>query len=303
MASIIKQPFVAGFIALGLLFPVAFSPAGAQTTAPAPAKDPNTVIVKGEGFTVTEGDLAAAASDPTLGVGELNGSQSRDILVNYMIDLKAAAAAGVREKLDQAPDFAEKMAYAKNKLLAGEYLEGEVKKAVTQEAMQKLYDDFLKEFKPEDEVRARHILVPTEEDAKKVEARLKAGEDFAKVSEEVSKDDSVKAKGGDLGFFTKERMVKPFADAAFQLQPGQISAPVKTDFGWHVIRVEEKRTRPAPTFDEMKNQIEVYLTRQKQQEVIQALRDKAKAERLDLPPKDESKAGSDAADKKPAEKK
>ncbi len=304
MASILKQPFVAGFIALGLLFPVAFTPVGAQTSVPAPSKDPSTVVVKGDGFTVTEGDLAAAAGDPTLGAGEMSSSQSRDVLINYMIDLKAAAAAASREKLDQGAEFAEKMQYVKNKLLATEYLDAEVKKAVTDEAMKKLYDDFLKEFKPEDEIRARHILVPTEEDAKKVEARLKAGEDFAKVADEVSKDETMKGKGGDLGFFTKDRMVKPFAEAAFKLEPGQISAPVKTDFGWHIIKIEEKRTRPAPSFDEMKNQIEVFLTRQKQQEIVLSLREKAKAERLDLPAKDESKAGTDpATEKKPAEKK
>ena len=85
---------------------------------------------------------------------------------------------------------------------------------------------------------------------------MKGGEDFAKVAGEVSKDPGSKTDGGDLGFFTKDRMVEAFAEAAFKLEPGQISDPVKSQFGWHVIQVEEKRKKPAPAFEEIKDQVE-----------------------------------------------
>ena len=107
--------------------------------------------------------------------------------------------------------------------------------------MHKPYDEAAKAQKPETEIHARHILVPTEAEAQAALKRVKAGEDFAKVAKEVSKDPG--SEGGDLGWFTKDRMVPEFADAAFKLEPGQISEPVKSPFGWHIIQVEEKRAR------------------------------------------------------------
>ena len=103
-------------------------------------------------------------------------------------------------------------------------------------------------------MHARHILVENEDDAKKAYDRVKGGEDFAKVAKELSKDPG-SSDGGDLGWFTKDRMVKEFADAAFAMKPGDISQPVKSQFGWHVIKVEERRTKPVPTFDQVKPQI------------------------------------------------
>jgi peptidyl-prolyl cis-trans isomerase C len=123
--------------------------------------------------------------------------------------------------------------------------------------------------------------VESEDEAKKAHERVKAGEDFAKVAGDLSKDPGSKAEGGDLGFFTKDRMVEPFAETAFKLEPGQISEPVKSQFGWHVIKVEEKRTKPVPTFEETKEQIDAYLGRKAQQDLILALRQKGKVERLD----------------------
>ena len=127
---------------------------------------------------------------------------------------------------------------------------------------------------------ARHILLPTEEEAKKAYARVKAGKDFAKVATELSKDPA--GDGGDLGWFTKDRMVPEFAEAAFKLEPGQISEPVKSQFGWHVIKVEEKRNRKPPEFAQVKTQIETFVTRKAQADYVAKLRDGAKVERFDL---------------------
>ncbi|HWC91598.1 MAG TPA: peptidylprolyl isomerase, partial [Pseudolabrys sp.] len=111
-------------------------------------------------------------------------------------------------------------------------------------------------------------------------ARLKKGEDFEKVAKEVTEDPSGKANGGDLGYFTKDQMVPEFAEAAFKLNKGDISEPVKTQFGWHVIKVEDSRVKPPPTFDEVKPQIENYVTRKAQAELVQKLRAEAKIEKL-----------------------
>ena len=113
--------------------------------------------------------------------------------------------------------------------------------------------------------------------------RIRKGEDFAKVAAEASKDPGSKTDGGDLGFFTRERMVPAFSEATFKLQPGQVSEPVKSQFGWHVIKLEERRVKPVPPFEEMKEQIDAYLGRKAQQDVILSLREKAKIERLDQP--------------------
>ena len=114
----------------------------------------------------------------------------------------------------------------------------------------KVYDDAVKQMGNEQEVRARHILVPTEDEAKAILAEIKKGTDFAELAKQKSKDPGAAAEGGDLGYFTKEQMVPEFAEAAFKLDKGQVSEPVKTQFGWHIIKVEDKRTKPVPEFEQ-----------------------------------------------------
>jgi peptidyl-prolyl cis-trans isomerase C len=279
-------PVRSALLSLGL---VAAGLALAQTGAPAPQSPPATapaagkVLARVDGSPITEADLVLAAEDPALSLPNMDEAQKRDVVLGYLIDLKTGAKAAEAAKIGEGPDFARKLAYFRDKLLLDEYLEREVRKAVTPEAARKLYDETVKNLTPEQEVRARHILVETEDEAKKALARVKGGEDFAKVAADLSKDPGSKTDGGDLGFFTKERMVQPFAEAAFQLEPGGLSEPVKSQFGWHVIKVEEKRTQPTPPFEEMKEQVEQYLTRKAQQDLILALREKAKVERLDKP--------------------
>lgn len=270
------------------------SPA-AQSQAPA-SQPGDKVLARVDGTPITEADMALAAEDPALSLPAMEDAQKRDLIVGYLVDLKIGAKAAEAAKIGEGPDFARKLTYFRDKLLLDEYLDREVKQAVTPEAAKKLYEDTIKNLKPEPEVRARHILVETEDEAKKVLARVKGGEDFVKVAGELSKDPGSKTEGGDLGFFTQDRMVQPFAEAAFKLEPGQISEPVKSQFGWHVIKLDEKRMRPVPPFDEMKEQIDQYLTRKAQQDLVLALRQKAKVERLDeqKPP-----AGQPAEQKKP----
>ncbi len=277
-------------LALGIALPLAAGAALAQTspapspaTSPAavPAVDPAKVVARVNGIEITEGDLAIAAEDPALQMPNVPDEQKRELLTGYMIDLKLGARAAEAAKVGSGAEFARKLAYNRDKTLLDAYLDQEAKKAVTPEAARKLYDETVKSVPVEQEVRARHILVENEDEAKKIATRVKGGEDFAKVAGEVSKDPGSKTDGGDLGFFTKDRMVEPFAEAAFKLEPGQISDPVKSQFGWHVIKVEEKRTKPAPTFEETKDQVETYLARKAQQDLIMGLRKDAKIEKLD----------------------
>ncbi len=279
LSSLLLRPAVIALALGGAGFALA------QTSAP-PAQTPTAgsepkVVARVDGNPITDADIALAADDPALSLPAMDEAQKRDIIVGYLVDLRIGARAAEAAKVGEGPEFARKLAYFRDKLLLDEYLDREVKKAVTPEATRKLYDDTVKNLKPEQEVRARHVLVETEDEAKKVAGRLKGGEDFGKVAGEVSKDPGSKSDGGDLGFFTQDRMVQPFAEAAFKLEAGQISDPVKTPFGWHVIRVEEKRMKTVPAFDEMKEQVETYLTRKTQQDLVLGLRQKAKVERLD----------------------
>jgi peptidyl-prolyl cis-trans isomerase C len=242
------------------------------------------VVARVDGIAITEADLKVAADD----LGErlppgLPEAQRRDYLVGYVVDLKIGARAAEAAKIAENKDFARRLAYFRDKLLLDEWLTAEARKAVTEENARKLFDETVKGMQPEEEVRARHILVESEDEAKKIAARIKGGEDFAKVAGEVSKDPGSGKEGGDLGYFTKERMVPEFANAAFAMKPGEVSAPVKSQFGWHVIKVEDKRAKPLPQFAEVRGEIENYLERKAQQDLILSLRAKAKIERLDQP--------------------
>ena len=270
----------AAALALGLGAALAF--AGAR-----PAAD-SKVLAKVDGAPITDQDVADAMADIGPGLPQkLEGAARQKYVLDYLIDLKLAAAKAEADKLDQTPEFARKLAYYHDKLAMEELLGSVAKTATTEEAERKAYDEAAKAEPPQEEIHARHILLPTEEDAKKALARVRGGEDFAKVATELSKDPA--GDGGDLGWFTKDRMVPEFADAAFRLKQGEISDPVKTQFGWHIIQVEGIRTKSFPPFEQLKAQAARYVAQKAQSETIAALHKDAKIEMFDadgkpLPP-------------------
>ncbi|MGL5737177.1 MAG: peptidylprolyl isomerase [Beijerinckiaceae bacterium] len=279
----LRQPLPALMLAAGLAFAL---PAAAQTPAPAPATpaDPAKIVATVNGQPVTEQDLQFALEDMGSNLPQMSADQRRDYLINFITDLKLAARAATEKKIDDTADFKARLGYFRDKVLVDEYLAQEAKKAVTDAGMRKLYDDTVKATPPEEEVNARHILVENEEDAKKAHARVTTGkEDFGKVAGELSKDPGSGKDGGSLGWFGKDRMVPEFGDAAFKLEKGAISAPVKSQFGWHIIKLEDKRVKPTPSYEQVKDQLERYLVRKAHTDLILALREKAKVERLDKP--------------------
>jgi peptidyl-prolyl cis-trans isomerase C len=203
-------------------------------------------------------------------------------VLSFLIDMKIVAKAAEDKKVQDGEEFKRRIAFARNRLLMDSLLASEGKAATTDDALKKVYEDASKQISGEQEVHARHILVETEDEAKAVEDELKKGADFAELAKKKSKDPG-SADGGDLGFFTKDQMVPEFANVAFSLEPGKISDPVKSQFGWHVIKVEEKRSRKAPDFDQVKSQVETYVTRKAQADYVTKLREAAKIERMDKP--------------------
>ncbi len=238
------------------------------------------VVAKVNGVEIKESDLKAAEEDIGAQLPPMSAEAKKEYLITYVADMILVSRAAEAKKLGDTPEFKRKLANARTKLLMEALLQNEAKAAVTDEAMKKVYADAIKDIGNEQEVSARHILVESEDDAKKIAADLKAGGDFAAIAKERSKDPGSKDQGGDLGFFAKDQMVPEFAEAAFKLDKGQVSDPVKSQFGWHIIRVDDKRTKQPPSFDQVKDQVESYVQRKAQADLIQKLRADAKIEKI-----------------------
>jgi peptidyl-prolyl cis-trans isomerase C len=305
--------------ALALLVGSGCSPSPTQSSSPAPAtqssdSSSNAVVAKVNGTEIRESDIAIAEEDVGQNMPPMAPAAKRDYLVTYVADMVLIAKAAEDKKLGDSDDFKRQMAFIRNKLLMEMLMQAEGRAALSDEAVRKVYDEASKQMTAEQEVRARHILfvVPQDapdKDAKDAEAkakldavivRLKSGEDFAKVASELTEDPSGKDNGGDLSYFTKDQMVPEFADVAFKMAPGQISGPVKTPFGWHVIKLEDKRQKQPPEFDKVRGQVETFVVRKAQSDYVAKLRADAKIERLD--PKPEAKPAEAAKpDAKPVE--
>jgi peptidyl-prolyl cis-trans isomerase C len=234
----------AGLLAaiLGLLI----VPPGALRAEDA-AGDP--VLAKVNGIEIHQSDLEVA-EDEAGQIPAMAPDAKQDYLVQFATDMILVSKAAEDKKLGDSADFKRKMEFARKKLLMESLLQSISKDALTDAAMHKVYDEAVAQMGSEQEVHARHILIrvapgddkaskEAEDKIKAVAARINKGEDFAKVASEVTEDPSGKDNGGDLGYFSKEQMVPEFSEVAFKLDKGQVSAPVKTQFGWHVIKVED----------------------------------------------------------------
>jgi peptidyl-prolyl cis-trans isomerase C len=270
---------------------------------PLRAEDANPVLAKVNGSEIRQSDVTLAEEELGPSLAQMDPATKKENVLAFLIDMKIVAKAAEDKKIEDRPDFKARLAFTRNRLLMDSLLASEGKAATTDEAMKKVYDEAAKQIEGEQEVHARHILVETEDEAKAIEAELKKGADFAELAKTKSKDPGA-SDGGDLGFFTKDQMVPEFATVAFSLEPGKISDPVKTQFGWHIIKVEEKRNRKAPDFEQVKPQIETYVARKAQADYVAKLRESAKVERMDQASKEAAKPEAKPADSsKPADSK
>jgi peptidyl-prolyl cis-trans isomerase C len=274
------------------------------TGSPARADDP--VLAKVNGSEIRQSDVTLAEEELAPSLAQMDPAAKKDNVLSFLIDLKIVAKAAEDKKLENTDDFKKRLAFTRSRLLMDSLLATEGKSATTDDSMKKVYEEASKQITGEQEVHARHILVESEDEAKAVKEELNKGADFAELAKKKSKDPGA-SDGGDLGFFTKDQMVPEFSAVAFVLEPGKVSDPVKSQFGWHIIKVEEKRSRQAPAFDQVKGQIETYVTRKAQADYVAKLREAAKVERMEKPaepaakPDAKTDAKPDAA--KPAETK
>lgn len=239
------------------------------------------VVAVVDGAPIVESDLELAEAEIGNNLGTLPAGTKRRVLVEYLVENQLFANAAKTANLASGPDFDRRLAYWKQRALREAYFDEKVKNQIGEDAARGLYDDKVKMLPQEEEVEARHILVSKEDDAKDLVAKLRTGADFAELAKEHSGDAGSKDKGGMLGYFGKGQMVPQFEQAAFALKPGEISDPVQSQFGWHIIKVENKRQKPPPSFDEVKDQIMGSLIHKRAQQVAEDLRKEAKIDYKD----------------------
>lgn len=239
------------------------------------------VVATVNGQPVTEGDLAIADSEVGADMGTMPEAQKRMSLLEFLIDNQLFAEAADAEKLGQGPDFETRLKYLKRRALRELYFDKVIKSSVSDADARKIYDEQVGKIKPEEEVSARHILVESEEKAKEIKEKIKAGGDFAALAKEFTKDTGSKEDGGNLGYFGRGQMVPQFEEVVFKLNKGDVSDPVQTQFGWHLIKIEDKRFKQPPAFDIVKDRIIQSQLLQKAQQSAIALRAKSKIEFVD----------------------
>lgn len=256
---------------------VAF-PANAQD-AQEGASGEETVLATVNGKAVTAADVAFAYE--TLGetIARLPAENREETVLNLLIDMELLADAAEERNFDDDPVFEQRMAYLRSQMLRDLYMERVIDQSITETMVRERYEEEAANLQPQTEVSARHILVEFEEKANELIRELQLGADFATLAEEHSKDPGSAQRGGSLGFFGPGQMVPAFEEAAFSLEEGAFTQePVESRFGWHVIKVDEKRERPVPAFDEVKDQIRQVMIREAFVEELERLKAEATIE-------------------------
>ena len=204
-------------------------------------------------------------------------------ILQKMIATKIVSQKGYAEGLQNDKGVKDRVKDLEAQVVAEAYVHKQIEPKITEAKIKERYDQLATKFKPQDEVRARHILLKTEDEANDVIKQLKGGADFAKLAEDKSKDTGSAKQGGDLGYFVHDAMVKAFADAAFGMKVGEVSdKPIKTEFGYHVIKVEDKRKSSPPPIAEVKDQIGSQLGQELTNEEVKGLEAKAKIEKFNI---------------------
>lgn len=259
-------------------------PPAAPAKPPAPAaqpalKDPVVATVNGQPIRLSELEVAQQSLPQQYRNMPLQAVFPA--LLDRIIDSKLVVQEGKKSKVTEDPAFKKRMAFVEDQVLQDFWIQREIARQVTADKLQKRYEERLKQMPSEEEVHARHILVSTEDEAKALIAEIKKGTAFDKLAKEKSTDKASGAEGGDLGWFKKSDMVKEFADAAFNLKKGELTeTPVKTQFGYHVIKVEDRRKAPPPAFEEMADQLREEMAREAVTAQLDQLRSGAKIEKF-----------------------
>ncbi|MDP2329352.1 MAG: peptidylprolyl isomerase [Reyranella sp.] len=276
--------------------PAAKPPAQKPVAKPAaqPLKDPIVATVNGQPVRLSELEIAQQSLPPQYRSMPLQAVFPA--LLDRIVDSKLVVQEGKKNKVTDDPIYKKRLAFVEEQVLQDFWIQREIARKVTAEKLRQRYEERLKSIPAEEEVHARHILVATEDEAKALIAEIKKGAAFDKLAKEKSTDKASGAEGGDLGWFKKSDMVKEFADAAFDLKKGDMTAtPIKTQFGYHVIQIEDRRNAPPPAYEELAEQLREEMVREAVTAELDLLRSRAKIEKFNI---DGSKP--EAAPAKPA---
>lgn len=288
---LIKKPL---FVAMAAALMLAGCGGGKGTPATQATDSSETVAIV-NGDTITRKDLEGV-------MAQMPGHGSEQQILDQLIELKMLAQKARHEGLDKKADIQSELERAVESILANHLVRDLLdKKTFTDEEMKAEYDEVIAKMPKKDEYKAAHILVEDEALAKDLIARLAKGADFATLAKEHSTDPGSKEQGGDLGWFEAGMMVPEFAEAVAALEPGKISnAPVKTQFGWHIIKLEEKRQVPPPAFDTVKPQLTNMMRQKAVDQFIEDARKQARIE-IKLAPAAKAEGNAQNAEGQPAE--
>jgi peptidyl-prolyl cis-trans isomerase C len=253
------------------------TPAPSANGAPAPA-DPKEVVATVNGRQITRQDVLDSASDvPPQYLAQIDKLFPQ--LLNRLIGIQLIGAKGREQGLADDPEVKKLVKQAEEEAISRAYIQKVIDQKVNEEAIQKIYDADLKEHPPQIEIRASHILVKTEDEAKDIIKQLDGGADFATLAKDKSIDKGSGQNGGDLNWFTKETMVKEFSDAAFAMQRGDVSkVPVKSQFGWHIIKITDSRMQAPVPLEQRRDDIRKALSQEALHQEVQGLIGGAKIE-------------------------
>jgi peptidyl-prolyl cis-trans isomerase C len=267
-------------LATGLFVSLALPAFAQDETADAAAPDKNAVVAIVNGYEIRTSEVRMAFDDVVGQLPNLPKKLRYPFVVEFLVERHLLAQLANKEGIADSDDYKRRLAAYQAKALRDSYLSQVISKTVTEEEIKKVYDDEAKKLTETERVRARHILVASEKEALSIAEKLGKGEKFEALAKQYSLDGS-KDYGGDLGYFSAPEMVPAFSTAAFALKKGEISAPIKTDFGWHIIKLEDRKQGAAQPYGQVKSAIRNVLVRNKVQEKLASLKDVAKVEIVD----------------------
>jgi peptidyl-prolyl cis-trans isomerase C len=243
---------------------------------------PQNTVVTVNGMAITYDDISMVENELMGLVGQLPERQRFETLVSFMVERLLAANAARAAGLENSAEVEKQISFLKQKALQDVYVGQLLMERVNEASVTAYYQENIVDGPKQEEVRARHILVDSREEAEAVIAAVKNGGDFIELAKKRSKGPSG-AGGGDLGYFDRDAMVAPFSEAAFKLKKGKISAPVNTQFGWHVIKLEDRRTKPTPALDDVRDQIYQILIGEARRGIYEEMRQGADVQFVKIP--------------------
>ncbi|MBW3096481.1 peptidylprolyl isomerase [Pseudohoeflea coraliihabitans] len=263
------------------LLAAVFFAATLSLSTPLHAAEDDPVVAKVGGVELHQSELRLAEGELDPQFAQMPAEQRRLAALAAAIDVKLLARLAEDEDLEETETYKRQMAYYRDRTLHNLMFKEKIVDTITDEDARARYDKEIAAMPSEEEVKARHVLVKTEDEAKAVIAELEDGKDFIELAKTKSTGPSA-AEGGDLGYFTKGRMVPAFEEAAFALEPGEFTKePVQSEFGFHVIKVEDRRAAAPPSFEQVEGQVRQVLLRERYADLMASARDSIDIEVVD----------------------